>query len=112
MSEKAAAEFVAMAAANPAITEKVRSEGESLSDERFNQVIKVAAEEGFEFTVEELRSVMSTAEESQEGELTDEQLETVAGGMATWQVWLGKAWSLVNGGGDDGGGTHATGPRG
>jgi len=101
MSEKAAAEFVAIAATSPAIREKVRSEGKSYSDERFNQVVTVGAEQGFAFTAEELRSVMSAAEESKEGELTDEQLEAVAGGLATYKHVLGYIWDLVNGGDDD-----------
>ena len=114
MSKKAAAEFMAKAAENPTLKEKVRSEGESLSDERFAHAVEVAKEDGFDFTVEELRSVMSSAQGAADGELMEEELEAVVGGvMSGYKYWLGKAMSLLNGsGGADSGGGGGGGVRG
>ena len=99
MSKKAAADFVAMAANDPKITEKVRSKGKSFSKERYAQAAKVGKESGFEFTADELQSVVSAVQNSQEGELQDEELEAVVGGVAWWQRLV----MLLNGGGDSGG---------
>jgi predicted ribosomally synthesized peptide with nif11-like leader len=50
-------------------------------------IIKVAGEKGFEFTLEEMRTVMKglAAVAPKSGELTDNELESVAGGAkGTW----------------------------
>jgi predicted ribosomally synthesized peptide with nif11-like leader len=48
---------------------------------------------GFEVTPEELAGSFDAAE----GELDDDQLESVAGGAAKWCVLMKKQWELVGG---------------
>jgi len=50
------------------------------------QVAQFASRNGYEFAVEDLKSV---AAEMQGGELTNEQLDAVAGGKLTWIIVTG-----------------------
>ena len=70
-------------------------EDQSVADDEYDEAIfAVAKEAGFIISAEDLNSVRTELEllESNDGELTDEQLEAVTGGAG---FWLGVgAWAL------------------
>ena len=71
------------------LMKRVRSRGESRSQKRFVDIVAVGKDEGFEFTVEDLKSLLTEAERAQrEAALRkDEDLTAVAGaGRASGSV--------------------------
>ena len=54
------------------------------------EVVKIGAEKGYQFTESEVQAFLTehgiTFEDSEEGELSEEALEAVAGGMV-WPLW-------------------------
>ena len=51
-------------------------------EEQLTAFLAAAKDEGYEFTVEELKEVMTAAGGEPVGELSDEELELVAGGIS------------------------------
>jgi len=74
MTEKAVIQFLTRNVEN-----RTHISGET-SAERLDALVKLGKKQGFEFTADECTSVLETARKYQAGELSDEQLEAVAGG--------------------------------
>lgn len=74
MSKQAVREFYKVFQSDEALEERIKS-----TDSTAN-VIKIAAEKGYEFTELELEAFMQEA--VADGELSTEELEAVAGGLA------------------------------
>jgi len=74
MSTQAVTEFIAKNAKNPPPIS-----GES-KEERLATLVELGNNQGFDFTAEECVSILEAARKHKEGELSDAQLEAVAGG--------------------------------
>ena len=112
MSTDAAAEFLQQYGADPTVIGQIRSVGDSYSEERYAQVVKLGKEHGFEFTIGDVRSLMAAKPDADERVLSEAELEGVVGG-ALGKVYLWLTDWLNGGGGPDTDGTSAaTGVRG
>ena len=85
---------------NESVQDQIR-EAASAKDESFS-LISLAAEHGYSFTAEEAASAW---EPGQRGELSDFELEMVAGGVAPLLIILGKVIGGAIAGGISGGAT-------
>jgi predicted ribosomally synthesized peptide with nif11-like leader len=78
MSKEAVDRMMQAASEDSALQQKLEAA------EGFAQVVQIGAEKGYQFTEEELQSVLTErgmpSAESTEGELSEEALEAVAGG--------------------------------
>ncbi len=70
---------------------------------------QLGREGGFEFTAAEWAAVLGPPTQ---GELTDDELERVAGGIGWVRKLAGKVWAAIGGTNGDSGGSSATGARG
>ena len=71
--------------------ESLRLSMESLAEKKadIKEVLKLAEDQGFNFTREEWDSYAKAAFEAKKGEVTDDQLAAVAGGFSwDWDIWL------------------------
>jgi len=75
MSEQAATEFLMKNAADPPPI------GGETTEERVAALVELGSIQGFDFTADECLTVLETARKYQAGELSEEQLEAVAGGV-------------------------------
>jgi predicted ribosomally synthesized peptide with nif11-like leader len=84
MSKESVEQLMQAAGLDPALQKKLEGA------EGFAEVMRIGAEKGYQFTEEEVQAFLSergvTFEDSAEGELSEEALETVAGGMVI-QWW-------------------------
>jgi predicted ribosomally synthesized peptide with nif11-like leader len=78
MSKESVSEFFLAVSSDETLQEKLAA---ATQPENF---IKIAQEKGYRFTTEELFAVIS---EQNNGELNDEELNTVAGGTEAWKCW-------------------------
>jgi predicted ribosomally synthesized peptide with nif11-like leader len=80
MSQAHAQKYYELVAKDPALLESL-AEGTNSSDEFLARVVAAAKQQGLEFTVEEAKTYLESAgNEKADGELSDQQLEAVAGG--------------------------------
>ena len=96
MSKKAAENFLQKVLAEKEIQEKLQGLGDPREEPEkiYDAVRKVASEYGFEFTNDEWKEVtdayaekISKEAQAKPGELTEEQLESVAGGVVYDCTW-------------------------
>lgn len=84
MSKEAVEQMIQAAEEDVALQKKLEAA------EGFTEVVQIGAEKGYQFTENELQAFMTergiTLKESQEGELSEEALDAVAGGS----FWDGK----------------------
>jgi predicted ribosomally synthesized peptide with nif11-like leader len=84
MSKEAAIQFLEAVERKPQLWEELRSQGlqKDQNPQSQKRLLDIAAKEGYQFTIDELTSaVKSRAEENMKtGELSEEDLEQVAGG--------------------------------
>ncbi len=74
MSKETVREFFKVAEKDDALQEKLKAGNSSTS------IVQMAADRGYEFTTKELQAFMQEAIAA-DGELSQEELETVAGGL-------------------------------
>lgn len=80
MSKEALVAFFQALEKNPVLLERLNTVEDPA------EVVKIAKSElGYDFTTEELNSALAAMKTSQESELSEEQLESVAGGL--FQNW-------------------------
>ncbi|NMG07825.1 Nif11-like leader peptide family natural product precursor [Brasilonema sp. UFV-L1] len=79
MSKEAISQMMQSASENPTLQHQLEQAG------GLAEVVKIGAEKGYQFTEEEVQAFLSERgvnfEDSTEGELSEETLETVAGGF-------------------------------
>jgi predicted ribosomally synthesized peptide with nif11-like leader len=107
MSQEQLKGFLEAVQADVILQEKLQAisstsgEDQSVTDDEYDEAICAAAKEsGFIFSAEDLNSVRTELEllESNDGELTDEQLEAVAGGGAFVAAGIVAGGGLIGGG--------------
>ena len=80
MSQAHAAKYYEICAKDPALLESL-GEGTKSAEEFIARAVAAAKQQGLEFTAEEAKTYMEAQEvEKGSGELSDQQLEAVAGG--------------------------------
>src|SRR5687767_10679252 len=86
MSKEAAVQFLKVIEQKPQLKEQLRSQRiqQEQSPENQKKLLDIAAKEGYQFTIDELTSAAKNRTEQQmkAGELSEEDLEKVAGGAA------------------------------
>jgi hypothetical protein len=83
MSQAHAQKYYDLVAKDPALLESL-GEGTKSADEFIARAIAAAKQQGLEFSADEAKEFMaSQADDREEGELSDQQLEAVAGGKVT-----------------------------
>ena len=75
MSTERAVEFIAETAQNSSLQERLQQVKTP------EDILQIAREQGYEFTAEEMNLATQAVEEVASGELSDEELESVAGGF-------------------------------
>jgi predicted ribosomally synthesized peptide with nif11-like leader len=96
MSQAHAQKFYEIVAKDPALLESL-GEGTNSSDEFLAKAVAAAKTQGLEFTVQEARHyVEKEMAKSKDGELSDQQLEAVAGGKVTVKITLPKKCTQTN----------------
>jgi predicted ribosomally synthesized peptide with nif11-like leader len=85
MSKEAAVQFLAVIDQKPQLKEQLRSQRlqQEQSPENQKKLMDIAAKEGYQFTIDELTSAAKSRAEQRmkSGELSEEDLEKVAGGV-------------------------------
>ena len=97
MSKESAKEFMLKLSEDSKMLEGLgeHSKDAQNEDERLQSICSLAKEKGYEFSLTELKDVM---QESQEAGMSDDELENVAGGAATFnwkQALLGAASGML-----------------
>jgi predicted ribosomally synthesized peptide with nif11-like leader len=89
MSYDAIGEFFKRAEEDSVLQEGLRAVAEGGADDACGALTALAVEHGFQFTVEELHDALEGARRSEgDGELSDDDLEAVAGGVMRSQLHL------------------------
>jgi predicted ribosomally synthesized peptide with nif11-like leader len=107
MSTQAAKQFLDSAVGDPALENRVATAPDRQAF--VAAVVEAGREKGFTFTSDEVISVLN---EQGAGELSDEQLANVAGGLSTFRKFVGKAWNALGGSGGGSLGDAGSGIRG
>jgi predicted ribosomally synthesized peptide with nif11-like leader len=86
MSNQAAADFLAMLVRDEALRDKVRG-AEKGRTEKAPVLVEVAAGHGYDFSANELHDVLCALHQHKIGELTEQELVDVAGGLIELPDW-------------------------
>ena len=89
MSMENARRYVADMKENGGLAARIeaRIDKSAPKEEQLSAFLAAAKDEGYEFTAEELREAVTAADGKPAGELSDEELEAVAGGSAN-EEWI------------------------
>ena len=94
MSTEAAAKFLEQLANDDSMKAELDQTRETRQD-RIQAVVALGEIKGYEFTADDCATIVETAKKVQDGELTEAELEAVAGGVNKDEAVAHAFWELV-----------------
>lgn len=107
MSTQIAKDFMMKAASDQVLRERIMAQSGD-EKERISALVETGRHNGYVFSADDVRSVLTMERPSDVGQLDDSQLSQVAGGVKWYWAWV--QW--LGGGAGDGGGQGVVGVRG